>query len=153
MNYLKGITVSLKNLSLMGLTVSVAALVTLIFRKSLFAHEPVGITVQALAALLMLWARLTFGRRSFHANAIPTEGGVITTGPYKFFRHPIYASLLYFIWAGILSHLSLLNCLLGLVPIAGLTIRMLAEERLVTEKYPEYSTYASHTKRVIPFIL
>ena len=137
----------------MGLAVSVAALVTLIFRESLFAREPAGIAVQVLAAMLMVWARLTFGRRSFHASAIPTEGGLVTSGPYKFFRHPIYASLLYFVWAGVASHLSLLNCLLGFVPTVGLTVRMLAEERLVTEKYPEYSTYASRTKRVIPFVL
>ena len=143
----------LKNLSLTGLAFTVIATVTLVFREAFFAREPIGITIQVLAAMLMLWARLTFGRRSFHANAIPTEGGLMTAGPYKFLRHPIYASLLYFIWAGVASHLSLLNVLLGSVPTVGLSIRMLAEERLVIEKYPEYLTYASRTKRVIPFIL
>jgi len=45
----------------------------------------------------MLWARLTFGGRSFHAGANPTAGGVVTTGPYRFVRHPIYAAILYFL--------------------------------------------------------
>lgn len=40
----------------------------------------------------MAWARLTFGRRSFHASAVPTAGGVETRGPYRFIRHPIYTA-------------------------------------------------------------
>lgn len=143
----------LKNSSLVGLAFATIAVVTLVFTDSLFATEPVGITVQALAALLMLWARLTLGRRSFHASAIPTDGGLMTTGPYNFLRHPIYAAILYFVWTGVTSHLSMLACVLGLVVTIGLIIRMLAEERLVAQKYPEYAEYAARTKRVVPFIL
>jgi protein-S-isoprenylcysteine O-methyltransferase Ste14 len=34
-------------------------------------------------------ARVTFGGRSFHVGANPTEGGLVTKGPYRFVRHPI----------------------------------------------------------------
>lgn len=144
---------NLRNSSLAGLAIAVVAIVSLLFSESLFAVEPVGITIQVVAALLMLWARLTFGRRSFHASAIPTEGGLMTRGPYKFLRHPIYAAVLYFVWTGITSHFSVLSCVLGVFTTVGLTIRMLAEERMVAEKYPEYAEYAARTKRVIPFVL
>lgn len=144
---------SLRNFSLTGLAFSGIAIVSLLFGESLFANEPVGIAIQVLAASLMLWARLTFGRRSFHASATPTEGGLVTAGPYKFLRHPIYTAILFIVWAGIASHIAMLSCALGIAVTIGLTIRMLAEERLVTEKYPEYTYYAAHTKRVIPFIL
>ncbi len=143
----------LKNSSLAGLAFATIAMVSLVFSESLFATELVGITIQALSALLMLWARLTFGRRSFHANAIPTEGGLMTAGPYKFLRHPIYAAILYFVLVGVISHFSLLSCFLGVVVAIGLSIRIMAEERLVAEKYPEYMEYSARTKRVIPFIL
>lgn len=144
---------NLKNSSLAGLAVATVAIVSLVFTESLFATEPMGITIQVLAALLMLWARLTFGRRSFHASAIPTEGGLVTTGPYRFLRHPIYAAILYFVWTGVTSHFSLLSCVLGVGVTIGLTIRLLAEERMVAEKYPEFTEYAARTKRIIPFIL
>ena len=143
----------LRKFSLAGLAVATIAIVSLVFSESLFAAEPVGITIQVLAALLMLWARLTFGRRSFHASASPSEGGLMTTGPYRFLRHPIYAAILYFVWTGVASHVSMLSCGLGIFVSMGLTIRMLAEERLVQEKYPEYTQYAARTKRVIPYIL
>ncbi len=143
----------LKGYSIAGLVVATIAIVSLVFSESLFAVEPLGLTVQVLAALLMLWARLTFGRRSFHASATPTEGGLMTSGPYRFLRHPIYAAILYFVWTGVASHFSMLSCVLGIVLTIGLTIRMLVEERLVAQKYPEYAEYAARTKRVIPFIL
>ncbi len=142
-----------KHSSIVGLAIATIAIVSLVFHESLFAADPVGITIQVLAALLMLWARLTFGRRSFHASAIPTEGGLMTTGPYRFLRHPIYAAILYFVWIGVTSHFSMLSCVFGIAVTIGLTIRMLAEEHLVAEKYPEFTEYAARTKRVIPFIL
>ncbi len=76
--------INLKNASLLGLLTAIIAMVTLVFRESLFAVGPVGIIIQVLAAMLMLWARITFGTRSFHASANPTDGGLVTSGPYKF---------------------------------------------------------------------
>jgi len=45
-----------------------------------------------------------------------------------------------------------INILLGLAVTIGLFVRMLTEERLVTQQYPDYIIYAEHTKRIIPFI-
>lgn len=143
----------LKFASRAGLGVAVLGLVILVFRESILAIGFIAILVQVLALLLMLWARVTFGRRSFHATADPTEGGLITSGPYYYLRHPIYAAVMYFLWAGIFSHLSLLNVLLGFVATLGLFIRIFAEERLVTERYPNYVEYAARTKRIVPFVL
>ena len=143
---------NLKFASTAGFVAAVLALVILVFRESILAVGLFAILVQVFAVLLMLWARVTFGRRSFHAAADPTEGGLVTSGPYHYFRHPIYAAIMYFLWAGILSHLSLLNALIGLAATVGLFIRIFAEERLVTERYPSYGEYAARTKRIIPFV-
>jgi protein-S-isoprenylcysteine O-methyltransferase Ste14 len=135
-----------------GLVLAVLALVVLVIRGSILADHVVTILVQVLAALLMVWARVTFGRRSFHATADPTEGGLVTSGPYHYLRHPIYAAVCYFLWAGVLSHLSVWDVQVGLVATFGLLLRIFAEERLVTERYPEYAAYAGRTKRIIPFV-
>jgi len=84
----------LRAVSLLATLILVGAVLGLYFTHALFATHPVGIAIQVLAALLMLWARLTFGGRSFHAAANPTEGGIVTRGPYRFLRHPIYAGVL-----------------------------------------------------------
>src|SRR5262245_36894731 len=94
---------SLRKVAVVAASVLVVACVSRLLRRSLVAHRPVPIAVQVAAGALMLWARLTFRVRSFHAGADPTPGGLVTTGPYRFVRHPIYTAILLFVWAGVAS--------------------------------------------------
>lgn len=142
-----------KALSTPVVAVLVLAVVGLLLTKNLFGHGPVTIGLQAAAALLMIWARITFGARSFHYAANPTEGGLVTTGPYRYVRHPIYAAILLFVWTGIAANLSATSVALGLVATAMLCLRMIFEEALVRQRYPEYDDYARRTQRVIPFVV
>ncbi len=61
--------------------------------------------------------------------------------------------MLYFTWAGVFSHLSILSLALGICMVAGVMMRIAAEEKLLVERYPEYTDYASRTKRIIPFLI
>jgi len=142
----------LTNLSLAALLLMVVGMVGLLATKSLFATTPVAAVVQVAAVCLMVWARATFGRRSFHASADPTPGGLVTTGPYRFIRHPIYTAACLFAWAGVLSHWSLLTATLGGLLLVGALGRMLCEERMVVQAYPEYRQYAQATKRMVPYV-
>jgi Putative protein-S-isoprenylcysteine methyltransferase len=82
----------LKTLSLIGYIGMVGALVGLLAMRKLFSTSPLVIALQVVASLLFLWARVTFGRRSYHVVADPTQGGLVTGGPYRYIRHPIYCS-------------------------------------------------------------
>jgi len=141
-----------KTLSVVGLLFMIAALFGLIVTRLLFSPNPVVIAVQAAAVTLMVWARVTFGRRSFHAAADPTEGGLVTTGPYRFIRHPIYTAVCFFVFAGALAHLSLVAVGLALLEFVGALCRMVPEERLVVQRYPEYAEYAARTARMLPYV-
>lgn len=140
-------------LSTVVVVVLLLAIVGLYFTHSLLGHDPLTIGLQVAAILLMIWARITFGLRSFHYAANPTEGGLVTTGPYRFVRHPIYAAILLFVWTGVAANWSLRAAALGLLATAMTFLRMIFEERLVRERYPEYADYARRTRRVIPYIL
>jgi len=142
----------LKNLSVLGYLLMVAGIVSLLANRGLFSLHPAVILVQVAAVVLMIWARWTLGQRSFHLAANPTEGGLVTSGPYRFIRHPIYTSILVFVWAGIAAHLSILNAFFGMVLSGGASIRVLCEEHLVRIRYPDYDAYALTTKRMIPYI-
>jgi protein-S-isoprenylcysteine O-methyltransferase Ste14 len=144
-----------KNRSLAALVVLIGAVLFLIQRHEILTRTHVGIALQGIAALLMIWARLTFGMRSFHATANPTSGGLVTAGPYKYWRHPIYAAVLLFVWTGVLTQGAPPTIgALVLAAIATITtaIRIHAEEELLLGSMPEYAAYAARTKRLIPFV-
>jgi protein-S-isoprenylcysteine O-methyltransferase Ste14 len=144
--------IHLNILSVLGYLFMVAGVLLLGANRGLFSPHPAVILAQVAAIALMIWARQTFGRRSFHLAAEPTEGGLVTSGPYRYIRHPIYTSILVFVWAGIAAHWSILNAFFGVLIIAGSLMRTFCEEQLVRIRYPDYDVYASTTKRMIPYL-
>jgi len=140
----------LKAVSLVGYALMLASLAGLIWMKRLFSPNPVAIAVQVLSLAFFLWARITFGRRSFHLAANPTAGGLVTTGPYQLVRHPIYTAMCVFVWAGVLAHWSWPAASFGVLIVAAALLRIFCEERLVLARYPEYLEYAKNTARMIP---
>jgi len=139
--------------AIVGFSAAVLAIAALFWRGELFARQPLLIAAQALAFALMVWARVTFGRRSFHAGAVPTDGELVSTGPYRYWRHPIYAAIIYFVVATALDHRHLTTLALALVVIIGLALRMRAEEHFLRSRYSGYRQYAARTSRIIPGLL
>jgi protein-S-isoprenylcysteine O-methyltransferase Ste14 len=142
-----------KVVSILAFLLAVVGLVALVMIDRLITGNPLSIAVQLGSFGLMIWARMTLGRRSFHAAADPTAGKLITTGPYRYWRHPIYVAVIYFTWAGVLPQLSMQAFTCACLVTVGLIFRMMMEERLLREKYPEYAAYAERTKRFVPSIL
>ena len=131
----------------------VAGLMWLIVRREILTRSGAGIAIQAGAVALMIAARVTFGRRSFHAAANPTAGGLVTYGPYRWWRHPIYAAVLYFSWAAAVDYHSAPAVIAALLITLGAGVRMYAEEMLLMKMYPDYADYRTRTARVVPFVL
>jgi protein-S-isoprenylcysteine O-methyltransferase Ste14 len=134
-----------RTLSVLAFALMVAGIVGLFYTHALFADSPVVIGFQ-------LSARITFGRRSFHAAANPTAGGVVRTGPYRYLRHPIYTAACLFVWPSAINSGSALALGCAALVSAGAIIRMLCEEYLLVRQYPDYRDYARTTSRMIPFL-
>jgi protein-S-isoprenylcysteine O-methyltransferase Ste14 len=130
----------------------VAAIAVLGVTGNLFSSSPLVIAVQVAAVLLNVWARTSFQSGTFRVTAAPGAASLITRGPYRFIRHPMYSAALVFIWAGVASHLSILTLAIG-ITVTGVCIgRVIVEERLLRAKYPEYLDYSRITKALIPFV-
>jgi len=142
----------LKALSIIGYLGMAGGFLGLLTTKSLFSSSPVVIVLQILGLLLLVWARVTFGRRSLHFAANPTDGGLVTTGPYRFIRHPIYTAFCVFVGTGAAAHWSGTTAWLAGSVFIGALVRLWCEEKLVTARYPEYRAYAARSWRMIPYV-
>src|ERR1700682_4019526 len=129
----------LKLMSIVGYFGMIGGLFGLLVTGNLFSPSPLVISLQASAIVLMTWARVTFGRRSYHVRADPTEGGLMTKGPYRYIRHPIYTAICLFTSAGAAARWSWSTGLCEGLVLASAVIRLLCEETLVAARYPEYA--------------
>lgn len=141
-----------KLLSVGGFLMMVIGIAALIVTKTIVSTFPPAIVVQIAAFALMLWARRTLGRRSFHVSADPTDGELVTTGPFQFVRHPIYTAVCMFVWAALLGSPSIQTLLFAALVTIGAIMRIFCEEHSLVQQYPQYTSYSRKTKRMIPFV-
>jgi protein-S-isoprenylcysteine O-methyltransferase Ste14 len=88
--------------------------------------------------------------RSF--SVLPEARRLVTEGPYRLVRHPLYLVEEIFI-LGILLPYALPWNLVLLVVHGGLQLeRMRLEEQVLTSSFPEYTAYAARTARLLPGI-
>jgi protein-S-isoprenylcysteine O-methyltransferase len=111
-----------------------------------------GLAVLAAGVWLRTWAILTLGRLFKFVVVIQDDHRVVASGPYRLLRHPSYTGgLVAFLGAGIaldnwLSMLALLS-----IPLFAVLVRIHVEEaELATALGPEYTRYASRTRRLVP---
>ena len=131
----------------------IASIVALGVTGNLFVLSPPVIAVQAAAIGLSIWARRSFQKGAFRVTAEPGGSAIIRNGPYRFVRHPMYAAALLFIWAAVVSHLSVFTVVVGLA-VSGIAIaRVVVEERLLRAQYSDYEDYARATKALVPFVV
>src|SRR2546430_8927980 len=81
--------------------------------------------------------------------ANPTEGGLVTWGPYRYIRHPIYTAICLATLAGVGAHWSWKTGVCGGVVVGSLVMRIFCEERLLSARYSEHGQYVSDRKSVV----
>jgi len=144
---------NLKIASLAGFGLAVAGAYYLYDKHLIFSKNIIATSIQVLAVALMVWARLTFGVRSFNATFNTTKGALVMNGPFRWFRHPIYAALIYFFWSCVIAFPSKETIFGVLLISVGLMIRIFLEEKSLVDTYKQqYVDYSKQTKRIIPFI-
>jgi protein-S-isoprenylcysteine O-methyltransferase Ste14 len=76
---------------------------------------------------------------------------LVTEGPYRLIRHPLYASLLFLSWGVALKQINLVSIMISIIASLALFLTAIYEERENLSKFgDEYAIYMQHTKRFIP---
>jgi protein-S-isoprenylcysteine O-methyltransferase Ste14 len=147
-----------RRIPLSGAPVAAAFVIVRVFHGgSLAVSSPVlgviGAAMFASGLIVAVWARIHLGRNWGMPMTQRAEPELVTSGPYRFVRHPIYSGLL----------LGLVGTALATDPL-GLILAVLlgayfyysasVEERNLLATIPRaYPPYRTATKMLIPFVL
>jgi len=114
------------------------------------------------ASLYVLWDGVSRLRSAGRSNrrkeselyAFERTSELITSGVYRYIRHPLYASLLYLAWGAYLKEIGWVSTVLIVLATASLFATAKADEKECIHFFgDQYREYMQHTKMFIPFVL
>lgn len=139
----------------MGLTLAVSVVYASV---TSFTPSPLqqmsGLLLYALGITFRYWGILHL-RHQFTRHVVVRESDqLVSTGPYRFLRHPLYTGLLLITLGFALYCLPILPALVGAgVTALALLRRIRIEESMLTSHFgPSYETWKKSRKRLLPFI-
>ena len=99
-----------------------------------------------------VWARLHIGQNWGTPMSTKDNPELVTTGPYRYVRHPIYSGILVAV-AGTAVALSWSWLLAFVLAAVYFVYSATVEERMLTAQFPEdYPAYKHSSKMLVPFI-
>ena len=120
-------------------------------------HNPwlqgIGLAIFVLGLALAVWARIYIGRNWGMPMSEKADPELVTTGPYRTIRHPIYSGII-LAMVGTAVAVSLYWLIAVALIGAYFLYSAVMEERYMAEVFPDsYPRYKQSTKMLIPFIL
>jgi protein-S-isoprenylcysteine O-methyltransferase Ste14 len=111
----------------------------------------VGVTGAGLA--LRQWAITTLGPYFVGHVLVQPGQQVVSSGPYRWLRHPSYAGMwLEMAGVGLACGNVASTAVCVLVPLVGISARIAGEERELAASLPGYRDYAHGKARLVPFV-
>jgi len=121
--------------------------------QSLFSFVIPGSVLTLLGLFGAVWARIYLGRNWSGYVTYKEDQTLVTTGPYKYVRHPIYTSMILMFIGTSLYYGSLFISVSFLVLAISFILRTGKEEEIMIKLFGEkYTDYMKRTKRLIPLI-
>jgi protein-S-isoprenylcysteine O-methyltransferase Ste14 len=112
----------------------------------------IGVILCAVGIAFLVWARLALGRNWSQTVSVKEGHELVTSGPYRYVRHPMYTGCLI---ACVGSAIVCAGAWIFLLVVLGALFlwRVGAEDKLMAQQFPnEYPDYKRRTNALIPFV-
>jgi protein-S-isoprenylcysteine O-methyltransferase Ste14 len=142
---------TLKSYIFVGIQFLCLALIAL--TGSLFPSNIFLLVVELLGFAIGVWAVLVMGLGKFNITPDPLSSSrLVSRGPYRLIRHPMYLALLLVTSPLIAADFSWLRLFIWLILLVDLLLKLNYEEGLLTTQLTGYAEYKQNSYRLIPFI-
>ena len=132
--------------------IQILSIIFIMLTGKIIPSNPVLFIFLIISLLFAIWA---MAEMKFRFNIFPAllqNSSLVTSGPFKLVRHPIYSSLLLMTMIWIFSDPTLPRIIVWLILTGVLNLKIHIEEKILTGEFPDYIDYKSKTKKLIPFI-
>jgi protein-S-isoprenylcysteine O-methyltransferase Ste14 len=124
--------------------------IPLLEKPSEGAQASLVVAGDLIALAAWMWLLVSFLALGRCFGLLPEARGLVTRGPYRLVRHPIYLGEFGALLGLVLASPTTRNLVLAVAFVVAQTIRMRLEERELADVFPEYGAYAAGTPRFIP---
>lgn len=102
---------------------------------------------------LGVWSIMKIGARRVTLRPdVRPETQLVTAGPYRMIRHPMYTALLLFAGGFVFTPLEPWKAIAWLVLLCALIVKSRIEEQQLNEAFPEYAAYQNRSWRFVPYL-
>ncbi len=151
--YLQTLPVILSTLTLIILIVSLFQVGTLEYSNNNQAIRIIGLLVYLVFSWIQIWITKVLGDNYTQDIAIKKEHQLVTSGPFKFIRHPQYLSQILIDLGGAVATLSFILAPIVIIEIPFLFMRAAFEDKLLEKHFGEsFRSYKKKTGQIFPFI-
>jgi protein-S-isoprenylcysteine O-methyltransferase Ste14 len=150
--YLQKFPLILATLTLIALILAIFQIFTLPYTNTNMILRLIGLIIYLIFSWIQIWSYRTLGESYSQEIVILKNHKLVTSGPFKFIRHPQYVSqILMDLGAGVAT-LSYIIIPLAIIQIPFVIMRANLEEKLLSKHIKEFAEYKSKSGFMIPFI-
>lgn len=114
---------------------------------------PPAIWLEFAGVGVLAWAVLTMKpNRVTPLPELRRDAKLVTRGPYRWVRHPMYTGVLLATLALVVNKFTLVRAAVWLGLLADLLLKLNYEETLLAQCFLEYAAYRQRTRRLLPFV-
>lgn len=130
-----------------------SAIALIFFSGPVIPSNHILLGMELFGLFLGLWSIAAHKGLNFRIAPVHKSGArLITSGPYKFIRHPMYLAVILTITPLLINYIDWQRLSIALILLTDLILKLEYEEKQLEDNFDKYTEYQKKTWKLIPFL-